>query len=79
MVVLVWHLDPVGLLDLNLELLACFNKSAENFIGSLEVRSALLRVLVDHDPLLFLEVDGFLNGEFSQDRVVDMDDLISFD
>jgi len=64
-VVFVTHLDPVGLFDSDLKLFAGVNECVIDLVGSSEVGSSLLGVLVDQDPVALSEVDSLLDGELS--------------
>jgi hypothetical protein len=74
LVIFMIKLDPVGLFDLHSELLARLAEIVVDVVGHLEVRS-LLAVLVNHDPLLALKVHSLLNGQLSEDVLINVDDL----
>ena len=75
LVVLVVEFDPVRLLNDNLKLLGRFDKVSVDVVRNLIV-GAILVVLVDHDPLLRLQVNGFLNRKLSQNILVTVNYLV---
>ena len=74
-VLLVLELDPVGLFDLDLELSRCLDQIVVDLVSDGEVVPPLT-LLVDHDPLVVLEVDGILDGQLPQNVLVAVDDLV---
>lgn len=75
---LVFNFDPIGLIDFDAKLLAPLDEALIDIVGCLVI-AAPVRVLVDHDPLIFAKVDSFLDGQSSQSVLINMDDLILFE
>lgn len=78
LVVLLIQLDPVRLLYLHVELLACAHEVAVDPVGDFIVRS-VFGMLVDHDPLFTLQVHGLLDRQLSKDVLVNVDDLTALE
>lgn len=74
-VLLIFHLDPVGFFDFDLELTRCLDKIIVDLISDSEVVSPCT-LLVDHDPLFILEVDRILDGKLPENVLVNVDDLV---
>ena len=78
-VVLGLELDPVRLLDSHLQLPAGLLEVVEDCVGDLEVGPLAtigsLWVLVDHDPLLVLQVNSLLDGQSLERLLIALDDL----
>ena len=73
------QLDPVGLLDADLQLSVCLAEVLVDVVGAFEVgsltRILVLRVLVDHDPVLVRQIDGLLNRQLLQRLLIALDHL----
>ena len=78
-IVLALELDPVRLTDADLELLARLLEVIVNAVGDVEVRPLAavgpLRMLVDHDPLLGVQIDSLLDGQSLQLLLAALDQL----
>ena len=74
-VLLVLHLDPVRLFNLDLELTRCLDEVVVDLVSDGEVVPPLT-LLVDHDPLVVLEMDCLLNGKLPENVLVTVNDLI---
>ena len=78
LVVLHLQLNPVGLLYLDVELLARALEVAVNSVSHFVVR-AMLGMLVDHDPRLVLHVHSFLYRQLSEHVLVNVNDLAALE
>ena len=78
-IVLALELYPVRLLDADFELLARLQEVVVDAVGDIEVGPLALvgpfRVLVDHDPLLLVQVDGLLDRQSLQLLLAALDQL----
>lgn len=80
---LVFELNPVGLLNSNAELNAGLSQRFIDIVGSVVVAASiatlLLGALVAHDPLLVKEINTLLDGQSSQNILINVNHLIFFE
>ena len=77
---LVIKLDPVGLFNSDAQLYASLSERIVDIVRSIviaaAVASSLLGALVDHDPLIFQQVDSLLDGKFTKHIFINVDHLV---
>ena len=73
-IVLFISLDPVGVLNLDVELLRTLLEVTHHLICLI-----VELLIVDEDPLFFKEVDCLLDGQLAQLRLTAGDNLVTFD
>lgn len=77
---LVIKLNPVGLFNSDTQLYASLSERIVDIVRSIvvtaAVASSLLWALVDHDPLIFQQVDSLLDGKFTKHIFINVDHLV---